>query len=105
MILYKNTEEVLSGLLPAKSLIRYEEELKKSTKWCDENKIKNRHTETTFLAYFKIKSETFKPSSMLKTTLSVKHDVHLDKCRKLIAFLKRQSDGYKPKKSEILRPI
>lgn len=39
--------------------------------------------------------------SMLKSTLAVKEDVDISKFSKLIAYLKRQNSGYKPKKSAV----
>lgn len=39
--------------------------------------------------------------SMLKSTLAVKEDVNISKFSKLIAYLKRQNSGYKPKKSAV----
>lgn len=40
--------------------------------------------------------------SMLKATLSIRHNVDISKYLKLRALLKRQADGYKLKKSKIL---
>lgn len=39
---------------------------------------------------------------MLRAVLSVKEDIYIDKFPKLIAFLKRNSVGYEPKKSKVL---
>lgn len=38
---------------------------------------------------------------MLKSTLKLKKDVHIEKYPKLTAFLKKSSTGHKPKKSKI----
>lgn len=38
---------------------------------------------------------------MLKSMLIVKENINIAKFDKLIAFIKRKSDGYKPKKSKI----
>ncbi|RVE41434.1 hypothetical protein evm_013916 [Chilo suppressalis] len=64
-------------------------------------------SENVLLAYFIELSETKKAStlwstySMLKLTIKMKKDVHIDTYHKLVAFLKRASSGYKPKKSKV----
>ncbi|CAH1379207.1 unnamed protein product [Tenebrio molitor] len=58
------------------------------------------------LAYFLEKSKIVKPStlwgvySMLRTMISINKNLDLSKYTNLIAFLKRQSEGYRAKKSE-----
>ncbi|XP_031359091.1 uncharacterized protein LOC116182690 [Photinus pyralis] len=60
------------------------------------------------LAYFEEKQQGFSPSSlwslysMLKATILVKKNIDISRFPKLIAFIKRQNDGYKPKKSKVL---
>jgi hypothetical protein len=39
---------------------------------------------------------------MVKTTLNLKNGISIEKMPKLRAFLKRQNDGYTPKKSRVL---
>jgi hypothetical protein len=39
---------------------------------------------------------------MVKTTLNLKNGINIEKVSKLRAFLKRQNDGYTPKKSRVL---
>ncbi|XP_050315414.1 uncharacterized protein LOC126749762 [Anthonomus grandis grandis] len=51
----------------------------------------------------KMKSSTLWANySMLKATLTIRHDVDISKYSKIRAFLKRQAHAYKPKKSKIL---
>lgn len=63
-------------------------------------------SENVMLSYFIEQSKTKKAStlwsiySMLKTTIKIKKNVHIEKYSKLLAFLKRGSTGYKPKKSK-----
>lgn len=40
--------------------------------------------------------------SMVKATLSIKNGVEIEKFVKLKAFLKRQGEGYRPRKSRVL---
>lgn len=59
------------------------------------------------MAYFEEKSKLWKAStlwsnfSMIKASLQIKNNVDISKYYKLIAFLKRKSVGYRPKKSKI----
>ncbi|KAB0790419.1 hypothetical protein PPYR_15212, partial [Photinus pyralis] len=39
---------------------------------------------------------------MLKATILIKKNIDISRFPKLIAFIKRQNDGYKPKKSKLL---
>jgi hypothetical protein len=41
--------------------------------------------------------------SMLKATINVKHNIHISKFNKLVSFLKRMSDNYKPKNPKRLQ--
>lgn len=69
----------------------------------------NTFSENVLLAYFIDLSETKKSStlwstySMLKATLKMKKDIHIDTYPKLVAFLKRASSGHQPKKSKVLK--
>lgn len=64
-------------------------------------------SETVLLSYFMEASKTKQPStlwsiySMLKATIKSKHDVHIETFPKLLAYLKRTSEGHKPKKSRV----
>lgn len=95
-------------LLPRKSRIQYEIAYNKFVKWCEEKGVPGKYTENVFLAYFEEKSKVWKSSSlwsnysMIKAMLRINSDVDISKHFKLIAFLKRQGEGYQPKKSKIL---
>ncbi|KAL4714615.1 hypothetical protein ACJJTC_019678 [Scirpophaga incertulas] len=61
-------------------------------------------SENVILAYLKDLSDKFKPSSMwakysmLKSTLNIYNNIDITKYSKVIAFLKRNSEGHKGKK-------
>lgn len=96
--------EATYNTLPEKSKDKYIREYNLFKEWSSKNNVKNA-SENSILAYFYEKSKVLKSSSlwskysMLRTTLIMKNNVDI-KYPKLIAFLKRQADGYKPKKSE-----
>lgn len=104
-------KNVTLNLLPEKSRSRYEKEYSIFIKWCKENKAGTSYSEDVLLSYFAQISKTKKSStmwsiySMLRTTLSVKHNTNISKYTGMIAFLKKQSVGYKAKKSEIFERI
>lgn len=93
-------------LLPGKSRGQYENEYERFKSWCDNKNIK-KTSETVLLAYFSELAKIYKSSSlwskysMVKAVLSVRENIDASRFSKLIAFLKRKSDGYKPKKSKI----
>lgn len=93
-------------LIPAKSKKIYDFAYEKFLKWSQEHNVHN-YSENVLLAYFSQLSQKIKSSSlwaqysMIKAELNLKHNVQIDKYTKLIAFLKRQSEGYKPKKSRV----
>ncbi|XP_044262163.1 multifunctional protein ADE2 isoform X3 [Tribolium madens] len=95
--------------LPEKSKAQYERAYKLFQDWREKNQ-RNSLSENVLLAYFQELSKRNKPSSlwaaysMLRTTLNLKNNVDISKYFKLGAFLKRKSDGYKPKKSKTLTP-
>lgn len=94
------------NLLPEKSKKIYED---RYCRFMDYRKNKNigSFSENVLIAYFAELSQKLKSStlwsvySMLKSTLSTHHNVDLAKYLKLRAFLKRQKDGYQPKKSKV----
>lgn len=94
-------------LLPTKSKIIYDKEYNAFNSWCKENAVQN-ITENVVLAYFDLMSKTKKSStlwasySMLRACLNVYQNTDISKFARLQAFLKRQSEGYRPKKSKIL---
>ncbi|KAJ8915676.1 hypothetical protein NQ315_000608 [Exocentrus adspersus] len=89
--------------LPTKSRQRYEKEYTDFKKWMERNCVR-KITEDSVLVYFSNRAKTLKPSSlwskysMLRTCINIKQNTEI-KYSKLIAFLKRQASGYKPKKS------
>lgn len=96
------------NLLPTRSRERYEIIYKRFMDWRLKNNIKS-FSENVMLAYFQELSNTMKPSSlwaiysMLKSTLNIKHEkINIAAYPKLIALLKRKSDGFKSKKSKVL---
>lgn len=103
----ESAQKVVLNLLPSKSREIYECAYNRFINWCQEKNIKT-YCETVLLAYFADLGKQLKPSSlwsqysMVKATLSVKHGVEIEKFAKLRAFLKRNSDGYIPKKSRVL---
>jgi hypothetical protein len=103
----KAAEQVASELLPAKSRKIYEKQYQSFLKWCNEKNVEV-YSENALLVYFNEKSKVFRSStlwshySMLKAMLNNNHDIDISKFTKLISFLKRKNDDYKPKKSKIL---
>lgn len=95
------------NLLPAKSKLIYEKRYSNFISWCEKKKIKS-YSESVLLVYFDQELKQLQSSSlwsiysMLRSTLCYKHNVDISKYHKLIAFLKRKSAGYKPKKSKTL---
>lgn len=96
------------NLLPTKSRERYEHVYRKFMDWKLEHHIKS-FSENVMLAYFEELSTEMKPSSlwsiysMLKSTININHEAtDISKYPKLIALLKRKSDGFKSKKSATL---
>lgn len=101
---------VALNLLPPKSREKYEFAYKrfmdfrrgKNTESCSENVV------ITYFADLAVKlkaSTLWSNYSMLKSTLMCKENVDITKYHKLRAFLKRQSDGYKAKKSKVLNKL
>jgi hypothetical protein len=96
------------NLLPEKSRERYKIAYKQFMDWRTVKNIKSSYSENVLLAYFGELCEKVKPNSlwvhysMLRSSLIVYHNVNISEYLKLRAFLKRKSDGYKPKKSKTL---
>ncbi|XP_031352052.1 uncharacterized protein LOC116180103 [Photinus pyralis] len=94
-------------LLPEKTRERYQKEYEDFKEWLKIKRI-NLVNEDVLLAYVKGKSEMYSPNSlwtkvsMLKLTLKVYDNIDISRFGKLFAFLKRKSEGYRPKKSNIL---
>lgn len=101
-----NTTE---NLLPEKSRGRYEKVYQQFMDWRTTNNV-NSFSENVLLAYFGEIAKKFKPSSlwaiysMLRSVITLKNNVNIENYPKLRAYLKRQSEGFKNKKSKILHP-
>lgn len=106
-ILKQMASNATQELLPSKSREVYENSYKRFMKWRQTNKATS-FSENILVAYFVELSSKVKPStlwghfSMLKATLVVKNNINIGKYSKLIAYLKRKSEGYLPKKSKTL---
>lgn len=107
--IFKAVEDAKLSLLPAKSKRIYDKVYDEFVSWCKlKNVIDGNYTENVFLAFFLEKSKCRKPSSlwsyysMLKATVNLHNNINIARYSRLITFLKRKSDGYKPKKSKIL---
>ena len=98
------------NLLPAKSRKLYDASYDRFKEWCAEKKVRT-YTENVMLAYFNNKSKNYKSStlwaqySMLRSCLQVNDNIDISKYPKLVAFLKRNSDGYQAKKSNVLTRV
>lgn len=94
------------NLLPEKSRKQYEIAYNRFREWCADKKAVH-FTENVLLAYFSERSTKVKPSSlwseysMVRASLSVKHDVDIKTYTRVMAFLKRNSVGFRAKKSKI----
>lgn len=103
----KRAAEVGEELLPPKSRKLYEQQYDAFKKWC---RLKNvgQPTENALLVYFNDKSKAVCAStlwahySMLKSVINIREDIDISKFPKLLAFLKRRNERFKPKKSRIL---
>lgn len=101
-IALKTTE----NLLPSNSKEKYQAIYETFDKWRAENKAPI--SENVLLAYFDHLKQTNKPNSlwaifsMLKSTLKLYNQIDIGMYAKLVAFLKRNSEHYVPKKAKIL---
>lgn len=104
--IYEAANAATLNLLPDKSRQMYLKQYESFMKWCDTRKAKILNEEV-FLVFFSEKAKSFKSStlwsyySMLKSTVMVKNNIDISKFPKLIAFLKKQSVGYRAKKSAV----
>lgn len=99
-------EETVAELLPKKSKEAYDQQYILFKQWCTIHKAEHA-SENVLIAYFQeqgksIKSTMWSTYSMLRSCLNVYENLDISKYLKLQAYLKRLSDGYKPKKSKIL---
>lgn len=94
-----------NNLLPVKSAKTYEQFYSQFMNWRIKNKVSS-FSENVLIVYFDELSKKLKSTSLwthysiLKSTLCIKHKVVISEYPKLIALLKRKSEGYKPKKSK-----
>ncbi|KAF2881731.1 hypothetical protein ILUMI_24428 [Ignelater luminosus] len=98
--------QVVVNLLPTKSKQTYDLPCNCFKEWSDTKHVEN-VTENVLVVYFDEQSVTLKSSiswltfSQFKATLNVNDTIDISKFTKLVAFLKRKSDNYKPKKYKI----
>lgn len=103
----KRAGEVADELLPPKSKKLYEQQYEAFQKWCRAKNVE-KTTESALLVYFDEKSKVVCAStlwahySMLKSVFNIRENIDISKFPKLLAFLKRRNEGFKPKKSKIL---
>lgn len=97
-----------SELMPKKSSVQYDIAYNNFLAWCRLKNVEGNFSESVILAYLEEKSKIWNSStlwskfSMIKSSALVKNGVDLSKYFKVIAFLKRKNEGYRPKKSKIL---
>lgn len=95
--------------LPEKSKKRYEIVYMDFMDWRSRKNIAS-FNENVCLHYFKDLAETYTPSSMwtrysmLRSTLSLNHNINLETYSKLREFLKCKSEGYEGKKMKAFSP-
>lgn len=102
-------KEATEDLLPEKSKKKYLETYNIFLDWKEKKKTKS-FSENVLISYFThLKTEKkYKPPtlwsiySMLNRTIKNNEDVDISKYTKLMAFLKKENVGYKPKKSNVL---
>lgn len=105
----KIAADTVENLLPTKSSSVYESAFKRFQTWCDEKKTKN-YSENVIIAYFSelkskqnMKSSTmWSQYSMVRSILNLRHGIDISKYLKLRAYLKKQNEGYVPKKARVL---
>lgn len=104
----KKAADASNNLLPQISCNRYEDEYKKFCEWLKEENIEvSQVVDDVLLVYLSEKSNNFKPStlwsrfSMIKKCLQVKENIDVSSFPKTMAFLKKQSTGYVPKKASV----
>lgn len=104
--LAEEAEQVSINLLPSKSKERYEKEYSLFKEWLTRRGIK-KVSESAVLVYFSEHAKILKSStlwskySMLRSVLNIRDNIDI-KYPKLVAFLKKESSGYAPKKSMTL---
>lgn len=98
--------DIIGNLLPERSKEAYMRTYNDFNKWKSTKGVKS-VSESVLLVYFQHLLSTKKPSSlwciysMLKSTISIRHNVEIKNYTKLLAFLKRKSEGHRAKKSKV----
>lgn len=101
---------ISNDLLPEKSKETYIKAYDNFQKWKSTKGVKS-ISEPVLLVYFQHLSCTQKSSSlwctysMLRSTISMKHNINIKTYAKLLAFLKRKSEGHQSKKSKVFTPM
>lgn len=101
--------KIKNNLLPEVSRRRYERCYQEFMKWRTAKNTTS-FSENVLIAYFDDLSDKRKSStlwtthSMLKSTLSIKHDVDITSYLKLLAILRRKAVGYEGKQSKTFCP-
>lgn len=99
-------QEINLDNLPPKSKQNYTKAYNAFKQWRKE-KHTNSTCEDVFLVYFKELSKKYAPTSlwlfysMLKATFLSYEGISIEKYKKLVIFLRRNSRGYKGKKSDV----
>ncbi|XP_049886289.1 uncharacterized protein LOC126380733 [Pectinophora gossypiella] len=102
-------QEITENLLPTKSSSLYNKAYNNFMAWKLDHKASS-FSENVLLAYFQSLHNKFKPSSLwveyskLKSTINLYHQTDISKYAKLLAFLKRKSEGFKAKKAQTFSP-
>ncbi|KAJ8912804.1 hypothetical protein NQ315_014387 [Exocentrus adspersus] len=91
-------DAAVHNLVPEKSKHRYLKAIELYRKWCEEKKVKNTSSESVLLTKEAIHFVVY---SMIRTILQIVEKTDISKHGKLLAFLKRQNVGFRPKKSNI----
>lgn len=100
-------QTVILNLLPEKSKHKYNKTYEEFMEWKGKKNAIS-FSESVLICYFSEKAQKYKPStlwsiySMLKTTMLAKNDINIAEYKKLSAFLKRKSEGFRSKKSKVL---
>lgn len=100
----KRAKEIDGQLLPKKSKKKYLQSYDHFRGWLSAQNS-NSFDESRFQVYFKELSANYNPAtlwskwSMLRGAMLVKHGIDLHQYKKVKAFVKRQSAGYRPNKA------
>lgn len=101
-----DAQNVIQNLLPTKSREKYVRAYENFIIWKNAKGAKS-FSENVLLSYFQELAKNKQPStlwstySMLKSTINTNKDIKIETYTKLTAYLKRMSEGHKPKKSKV----